>query len=68
MTDMEVPDEAPVEPTEDWDAVRLQSLKDQFGDEGVADIHKLEKDYDDPDDAVREYRRQLRARGEGEPI
>ena len=64
---MEQP-EPPVEPTDDWEAVRERDLREQFGDDGYADIQKLEGKYTDPDDAVREYRRVLRARGEGEPI
>lgn len=56
------------EPTQDWEAKRTQDLLDQFGREGVKEIDKLSSNYDDPDDAVREYRRILRSRGEGEPI
>lgn len=68
MTDMQIPDENPVAPAEDWEAVRVKDLKDQFGEDGYAEILKLESKHSDPDDAVREYRRVLRSRGEGEPV
>lgn len=63
-----VPEDQEGEPTQNWDAKRTTDLRAQFGDKGVVEIDKLSFKYSDPDDAVREYRRQLRARGEGEPV
>lgn len=56
------------ESTQDWEARREQDLRDQFGEDGVAEIQTLADGYDDPDDAVRAYRQLLRGRGEGEPL
>lgn len=52
----------------DWEGQRAADLEKEFGIEGLDHIADLEKEYDDPDDAVRAYRKILRARGEGEPI